>query len=90
MKNYRVIPIGTTCELSDTEQPARPDNPWTTISLIDDFARTRVGSLALVLGNRVCDIDPKEARSWQGHDTLCMHDQYGLCWLPSGSLREVS
>ncbi len=86
MTTYSAIPIGSTVTIIRTEQPARPDDPWSTIAWPDP-PRTRVGSLALVLGNRV---DARSAEWSCRHDTLCIHDVYGLCWLPSESMNVIT
>lgn len=85
---HRAIPIGSTVTIIKSEQPARPDDPWSTIAWPDP-PRTREGSLALVLGNRVDDVLTRSAGWSCRHDTLCLHDVYGLCWLPSESMNVV-
>ena len=82
---WQLIPCGSLVRLTYTEQPAPHMDPW---SIIQSGARAYEGGLALVLGNRIDQINT-ESDAWQGHDTLCWHQRYNLCWLPSKSLEII-
>lgn len=94
MSTYRVIPTGSYVRLTRTEQPSDYDNPWKNSRArdVDGTARAYEGSHALVLGNRHDNFDAvkaTEGRGWLGHDIICYHETYGLCWLPSQSMEVV-
>lgn len=93
LSHQTILPGSMVKMLRNGGQPSPLDNPYSAITRFDTTGVTHVreDSTALVISQRLDDIEksPRAEDLWQGHDTLCMHDKYGLCWLPSESMEVI-
>jgi hypothetical protein len=88
---WQTILPGSLIRMCRASQPAILADPYNTILGHRQYRPTRAeeGSTALVVGDRLHEIDKEgpaaKNQAWQGHDVLCIHVVYGLCWLALAS-----